>query len=134
MEKLCVQVMETSKTLLGPECRIGLILLKGLCQHVEASSLLQACTQPQELQLGPAHPECYCCYSRSESVTKPSNILPADCRSPRIHIQNYLSCPWSNPVQNEVNLQTSSLPYTFRTLCSIFCHLDETLTEHASTP
>ena len=63
-EKLEVQVMETRKTVLGPEHPDTLtsmwnlsLTLKGLRRHDEALSMLQACVQLQNQRLGPSHPD-----------------------------------------------------------------------------
>ena len=63
-EKLFVQVMEASKTVLGPEHPNTLITmwnlshtLKELHPRAEALSLLQACVRLLDNRLGPAHPD-----------------------------------------------------------------------------
>ena len=62
-EKLFVHVLETSKTILGPEHPQALVCvrnlsrtLKELGRHAEALSMLQACVQLQDQRLGPDHP------------------------------------------------------------------------------
>ncbi|KAN0070946.1 purine and uridine phosphorylase [Elaphomyces granulatus] len=62
-EKLFVQVMETEKTVLGPEHPDTLMsmwklsrTLKGMGRCAEALSLLRDCVQLQEQRLGPTHP------------------------------------------------------------------------------
>ena len=84
-EKLGVQVMETFKTVLGPEHRETLKSmwnlshsLKGLGRNAEALSLLQACVQLQEQQLGPAHPDTVDATTHLKAWQKP---LLADPRS-----------------------------------------------------
>jgi Tetratricopeptide repeat len=73
-----VKVMETSKTILGPEHPDTLmsmwnlsLTLEKLDRHVEALSLLQACVRLQDRLLGPAHPHTVAATADLEAMKKP---------------------------------------------------------------